>query len=152
MYDQHYLYLTEILSKLYCGFCKGYNEEHSLISMIEEFRKALCLHWSRVAANKTLLYFVYSQLENTKQRTKFISSYSNFEKILFDVQQEAILGTLVFNIHRFDPITSLKICTAKIFERLHNYCFKLNFDKKNLITPSKPQEEIQIEDFFNKHE
>ena len=44
------------------------------------------------------LLFLFSHLENTKQKTK-INSYCNFEKLVSVVPQGAILGTLLFDIY-----------------------------------------------------
>ena len=36
MYDEINGYFDHILSKFYCGFCKGYREEHCLLYLMEK--------------------------------------------------------------------------------------------------------------------
>ena len=41
MFDQLYAYFNNILLKHQCGFCQGYSAQHSLLLMIEKFKKSL---------------------------------------------------------------------------------------------------------------
>ena len=41
MQTQMYLYLNQIFSKYQCGFRKGYSAQHSLMAMIQKWRKFL---------------------------------------------------------------------------------------------------------------
>ena len=41
MFDQMYAYFNNILSKHQCGFRQGYSTQHSLLLMIEKFKKSL---------------------------------------------------------------------------------------------------------------
>ena len=112
MKDQLYPYFNEIFSKLQCGFCKSYNVEQCLISLIEKLREDHdvsdhtgvlktdlsksfdCTDHELLLANPNThgldnrsLYPLFSHLENTKQRTKINSSHSTFEKILSVILQ-----------------------------------------------------------------
>ena len=41
IYDQIQLFLDSLLSKYQCGFCKAYNAQHSLITLIEKWKKSV---------------------------------------------------------------------------------------------------------------
>ena len=50
LYDQIYEYIDTILSKVQCGFQKGFSTQYSLIGIIEKWRKI----W--IKANRALRY------------------------------------------------------------------------------------------------
>ena len=41
IYDQIQLFFDSLLSKYQCGFCRGYNAQHSLITLIEKWKKSV---------------------------------------------------------------------------------------------------------------
>ena len=122
-----YPYFDKLFSKFQCGFRKGFNAQHCLITMIEKWRRSVdggghagallsdlsktfdCIDHELLIAklyadgfDKNPLYFINSYLKGRKQRTKINSSYSAFAEILFGVPQGSILGPLLFNIYICD--------------------------------------------------
>ena len=125
--NQMYPYLNQIFSKYQCGFKKGYNAQHCLMTMIEKWHKFLdigghagalltdlsktfdCIDHELLIAKlnadgfyTNVLKFIYSYLKRRKQNTKINSSYSFFAEILFVVPQGSILGPLLFNAYICD--------------------------------------------------
>ena len=123
MQNQMYSYLNQIFSKCQCGFRKGYNSQHCLMTIIEKWHKFLkieghartlltdlpkafdCIDHELLTAklhdygfNYDKLKFIYSYIKGRKQRIKINSSYSSFAEILFGVPEESILGLLQFKI------------------------------------------------------
>ena len=101
MYDQMYKYFHQILSKYQCGFCQGYDTQHYLLMIVEKLKEALdkgglggalltdlskAFDWikhdilrAKLAAygfDSYSLSFVFSYLNERKQRTKIHTSYS----------------------------------------------------------------------------
>ena len=129
MYDQMYHFLSQIFSKMQCGFRKGFRVEQCLIHIIEKWRKYLdtgghgsalltdlykafdCIDHQLLIA-KLNAYGVYtnsryilaSYLVKTKQRTKVNGSYSNFDGTFSGVPQGSKLDRLLFNIYICDLI------------------------------------------------
>ena len=126
-YNQMHLYFDKLFSKFQCGFRKGFNAQHCLITMIEKWQRSVdeggqagalltdlfkafdCIDHELLIAklyaygfDKNSLYFINSYLKGRKQRTKINSSYSAFAEILFGVPQGSILGPLLFNIYICD--------------------------------------------------
>ena len=121
------MYFDKLSSKFQCGFQKGFNAKHCLITMIEKWvwsvdgddqaealltdlSKAFdCIDHELLIAklyafgfDKNFLYFINLYLKGRKWRTKINPSYSMFAEILFDVAQGSILGPLLFNIYICD--------------------------------------------------
>ena len=116
-----------ILSKLQCGFRKGFSAQHCLIYMIEKWKKSLdnkgaagalltdlskafdCLNHGLVIAkldayglDYTSLKLINSYLTNRSQRVKVNSKYSSSWESVYVVPQGSILGPLLFNVYLRD--------------------------------------------------
>ena len=117
------LFFDSLLSKYRCGFRRGYNAQHCLITLIEKWKKIVdngtafgalltdlskaldCLPHELLIAkldaygfDKSSLKLIHSYLSNKKQRVKINDRYSLWSDILFGVPQGSILGPLLFNI------------------------------------------------------
>ena len=124
MYDQMYKYFDQIFSKYQCGFCQGYDTQHYLLIIVEKLKETLdkdglggalltdlskAFDWikhdilrAKLAAygfDSYSLSFVFSYLNERKQRTKIHTSYSPYTNIACGVLQGSILGPFRFNIN-----------------------------------------------------
>ena len=122
LYDQIQVFFDSILSKYQCGFRRGYNAQHCLMTLIEKWKKSVdnggafgalftdlskafdCLSHELLIAkldafgfDKNTLKLENSYLSNRRQRIKINSKYSSWSDILFGVPQGSILGPLLFN-------------------------------------------------------
>ena len=132
IYSQVYQYFDKIFSKEQCGFRKGYNTQHCLLKMTENWKKILdkgghcaavltdlskafdCIPHDLIIAkfaayrfDKHSLSIVNSYLNERKQRVRINSEYSNWSTLIYGVPQGSILGPLFFNIFICDMFDML---------------------------------------------
>ena len=123
IYDQIQLFFDSLLPKYQCGFRRGYNAQHCLITLIEQWTKSVdnggafgalvtdlskafdCLPHELFIAkldaygfDKSSLKLIQSYLSNRKQIVKINDKYSSWSEILFGVPQGSILGPLLSNL------------------------------------------------------
>ena len=120
--DVSMIFFDSVLSKYQCGFRRGYNMQHCLITLIKKWKKSVdngdafgalltdlskafdCLPRELLIAQvdaygfkKSSLKLMHSYLSNSKQRVKINDRYSSWSEMLFRVPQGSILGLLLFN-------------------------------------------------------
>ena len=120
-------YFDNVLSKCQCGFCKGFNEQHWLVSMVEKWKESAdsggafgalmtdlskafdCLHHELLIAKLDACGFdiksvklIQQYLSNRKQRVKVGNAYRSWKEIFYGFPQGSILGRLIFNIFLCD--------------------------------------------------
>ena len=112
-----------IYLKYQCGFRKGFNAQHCLVSMIGKWKESVdngagfgalmtdlskafdCLHHELLIAKLEAYGFdiksvklIQQYLLNRKQRVKVGNAYSSRREIFYGVPQGSILGPLIFSI------------------------------------------------------
>ena len=127
LYNQMQTYFDNLLSKYQCGFRKGFNAQHCLVNMMEEWREKVdngvafgalmtdlskafdCFHDELLIAKLEAYGFdiksvklIQQYLLNRKQRVKVGNAYSSRREIFYGVPQGSILGPLIFSIFLCD--------------------------------------------------
>ena len=125
-------YMKRFISPFLCGFRKGFNTQHCLLSMIEKMKKSLdknhfaaavltdlskafdCINHDLLIAklhaygfSYQALIFLHSYVSQRKQRTKVNNSFSTWSTAETGVPQGSILGVLIFNIYINDIFYSV---------------------------------------------
>ena len=120
-------YFRNLLSKYQCGFCKGFNAQHCLVSMSGKWKECVdsggafgalmtdlskafdCLHHELLIAKLDVYGFdiksvklIQQYLSNRKQMVNVGNAYSSWKDIFHGIPQGSILGPLVFNIFLCD--------------------------------------------------
>ena len=120
-------YFDTLLSKYQCGFRKGFNAQHGLVSMIEKWKESVdsggvfgalmtdlskafdCLHHELLVAKLDAYRFdiksvklIRQYLSRRKRRANVGNAYSSWKEIFYRIPQESILGPITFNIFLCD--------------------------------------------------
>ena len=118
------LHFNQYLSPFLCGYRKGFNTQHALITLIEKWKLsldsngyagAIIMDLSKAfdtinhdlliaklnayGFQKKALILIKSYLDNRWQRTKINTSFSSWTELLCGVPQGSVLGPLLFNIY-----------------------------------------------------
>ena len=122
MYNQIFPYFNSDFSKFQCGFRKGFNVQHCLLTMVEKLRKTIdeggetgavltnlskafdCIDHNLLIANlnaygfeKRSLEFIHSYLTKCKHRIKVDSVFSSWKMLFSGVPQGSIYICDIFS-------------------------------------------------------
>ena len=130
--------MNNFLNELLCGFLKAHSTQPALFELLQAWQKELdnrgfigtilmdlskaydCLPHDLLIAklgvyglDRSSLKLLMDYLDSRKQRTKVVSSYSEWSEIKHGILQGSILGPLLFNIfinNLFFVIEKSNIC------------------------------------------
>mgnify|MGYP001792074473 CR=1 FL=1 len=149
LFNQISKYIEPYLSAFLTGFRKGHNTQHSLIKMIEQWKKLLdqgfhigviymdlskafdvLKHDLLLAKLKAYgfsynaISYIQSYLSDRMQRTNINNQFSSWEKTYIGVPQGSILGPLLFNIFLndiFQFVTKCSLCNYADDNTMYTY-------------------------------
>ena len=122
MYDQLYIYVTNFLNELLCGFLKEHVAQHALLKLLQAWQKEpdnmgiieiilmdlskaydylphnlLIAKLGEYGLDRSSLSLLMEYLNSRKQRTKVRSPYTRWSEIKHGIPQGFMLGPLLFN-------------------------------------------------------
>ena len=140
LYDQIYDFFENQFSRYQCGFCKDFNTQNILLSMIEKMllardKKDVCeailtdlskaldctshdvliAKWNAYGFEQNSLNVIHNYIFGGSQKTKVGLSFSDLLDILYGQLQGSILGSLLFNINLWDLFLSEYSCEFSNF-------------------------------------
>ena len=161
-------YIDSFLSDKLCGYRKGFNAQHALISMIEKWRKSMdkggfagailmdlskafdCLNHELLIAklnaygfSKGALKTIQSYLNSRWQRVKIENSFSNWFELPLGVPQGSVLGPLLFNIYLNDLLWFMEDCELCNFAD-DTTLFECDQDINRLISKLEKSADVAI--------
>ena len=124
MQNQINNFIAKYLSPFMCGYRKGYNPQHALLTLIEKWKRSLdrgaysgvifmdlskafetinhdllIAKLNAYGFTKSALKLMKSYLSNRWQRTKINTSFSTWREVDCGVPQGSVLGPLLFNVY-----------------------------------------------------
>ena len=121
------IFISRYLSKHLCGYRKGFNAQHALISLLEKWKSTLddkgytgavlmdlskafdCMNHELLLAklyaygfSKDAVNMIKSYLSDRRQRIKINTEFSSWSELLTGVPPGSALGLLLFNIYLND--------------------------------------------------